>query len=54
LYELSHFPRDDRGYDYNELEPEYERRLQLAAEKALGIGIDIASQQWIDWVESQG
>jgi len=54
LNELSRYPRCDRGYDYDQLEPEYERRLQLATEAVLGIDIDALSQQWIDWIESQG
>jgi len=54
LYELSQYPPCDRGYDYDLLEQEYERRLQLAAETVLGVGIDAVSQQWIAWIESQG
>jgi len=51
---LSQYPPNDRGYDYDLLEQEYQRRLERAAETVLGVGIDAVSQQWIDWIESQG
>jgi hypothetical protein len=53
LTELSKYPRYDRGYDYDKMELENQKRLHQAIEKVLGVNMDTFNRQWQKWISSQ-
>lgn len=53
LAELSKYPRYDRGFDYDKMELENQKRLHQAIKTVLGVTMDTLDQQWQKWIKSQ-
>ncbi len=53
LNELSKYPRYDRGYDYDKMEQENQKRLHKVIETVLGVNMDTLNRHWLKWIGSQ-